>query len=276
VGARGGRGSGISCCGSSSRVRGVYSKVAVSHANRTSDPDNYTDEETFLDHLQRNPRLQPYEFWSLMADSTVIVQHIASVIIFICCFVGIYYTWISPVSVVSWGSLSTVIGWVFWDYWVGKEEAVKAKAQALADAAPVEDASSASSTSSLKDTQGLGLLLPNTSSTPRPGHSHSGSATSNVSASLATGTPSPGASSGAPPYGDSESSLSPRNKQRLATAKSAILIYCALLGLSPVLKSLTETTTSDSIWAMSTWLMCMNVFFFDYGGGTGAQYILAT
>ncbi|OCK76932.1 GPI2-domain-containing protein [Lepidopterella palustris CBS 459.81] len=243
-------------------------------------PDNYTDEETFLDHLQRNPRLQPYEFWSLMADSTVIVQHIASVSIFICCFSGIVQERVSPVVVVGWGSVGTVLGWALWDHWVGKEEVEAAKAQALADTIEVaEDASSASSTSSLKEPQGLGLQLSIGSTTPRLGHSHSASATSmnsNASASSYTGHPA-----GAPtfamytsnsPYGDLDTSLSPRNQQRLATAKSAILIYCALLGLSPILKSLTRSTTSDSIWAMSTWLMCMNVFFFDYGGGTGAQY----
>jgi hypothetical protein len=66
--------------------------------------------------------------------------------------------------------------------------------------------------------------------------------------------------------------LSPRAKQRLATAKSAILIYAALLGLSPILKSLTRSTTSDSIWAISAWLLMMNVAFFDYSAGTDAQY----
>lgn len=63
-----------------------------------------------------------------------------------------------------------------------------------------------------------------------------------------------------------------RAQQRIATAKSAVLIYAALLGLSPILKSLTRSTTSDSIWALSTWLLMMNVAFFDYTGGTGAQY----
>jgi hypothetical protein len=67
--------------------------------------------------------------------------------------------------------------------------------------------------------------------------------------------------------------LSLRTQQRLATAKSAMLIYAALLGLSPILKSLTRSTTSDSIWALSTWLLMMNVAFFDYSGGTGAQYV---
>ncbi|ORY05479.1 phosphatidylinositol N-acetylglucosaminyltransferas-like protein subunit C [Clohesyomyces aquaticus] len=183
-------------------------------------PDNYTDEATFLDHLQRNPRLQPYEFWSLMADSTVIVQHIASVAIFCCAFVGIYSKGVAPVSVVSWASFFTVLGWALWDYWVGQEEAEAAKTAAL------EEASAA-----------IGYY---------PSGYHG-------------------------PYVDSTSSLSPRNQQRLATAKSALLIYASLLGLSPILKSLTKSTTEDSIWAMSTWLLCINVAFFDYGGGTGAH-----
>ena len=67
------------------------------------------------------------------------------------------------------------------------------------------------------------------------------------------------------------SSLSPKMIERLATAKSAILIYFSLLGLSPILKSLTESTSIDSIWALSSWLMCINVFTFDYGAGPEAK-----
>ncbi|TAQ90335.1 hypothetical protein B7494_g1352 [Chlorociboria aeruginascens] len=76
---------------------------------------NYTDQDTFLEHLQRNPRLQPYDFWPLVFDSTVIVQHVCSVIIFIVCFVGIFQERVSPVAVVGWGSIATVLGWVLWD-----------------------------------------------------------------------------------------------------------------------------------------------------------------
>jgi phosphatidylinositol glycan class C protein len=54
---------------------------------------------------------------------------------------------------------------------------------------------------------------------------------------------------------------------RVSTVKSAILIYFTLLGLSPILKSLTRSTSSDSIWAMSFWLLAINIFFFDYSGG---------
>lgn len=60
-------------------------------------------------------------------------------------------------------------------------------------------------------------------------------------------------------------SYSPRVQSRLKTVKSALLIYFTLLGLSPILKSLTRSTSSDSIWAIATWLLIINIFFFDYG-----------
>ncbi|KAK5704729.1 glycosylphosphatidylinositol anchor biosynthesis [Elasticomyces elasticus] len=77
---------------------------------KQSYPDNYTDEETFLDHLQRNPRLRPYEFWPLVADSTIIVQHVCSVVIFVCCFTGIFQERVSPQTVVGWAMGGTVAG----------------------------------------------------------------------------------------------------------------------------------------------------------------------
>lgn len=171
------------------------------------DPDNYTDEKTFLDHLQRNPRLQPYEFWSLMADATIIVQHLASVVIFCCCFVSIFHNRVSPVAAVGWASVCTILGYLLWDYWIGQQ------------------------------------LTPST--TQR----------SDI----------PGGHINANPTASS------RYQQRLLTAKSAALIYAALLGLSPILKSLTRSTTSDSIWALSTWLLIINVAFFDYSSGSDAR-----
>src|ERR1700761_2400981 len=86
-------------------------------------PDNYTDTDTFLDHLQRNPRLRPYDFWSLVADSAVIVQHVCSVAIFVCAYAGIYQDRLSPVSVVTCGSVLTLGGWIVWDNWMGQQEA---------------------------------------------------------------------------------------------------------------------------------------------------------
>lgn len=267
------------------------------------DPDNYTDPPTFLSHLQRNPRLLPYDFWPLVADSTVIVQHISSVAIFICCFVGIIQERISPVSVVSWGSVGTVLGWVLWDFWVGQQEVAKVPIEAAllavgndggqADAAAAATAAAAASGASspalvgpaqsfqtkVSQGQSSGLIL-TTANLARGRHAHSLSQTSMNSVSSG---PSPTLSSPAIAtanfsnhshpftYSPSSSTLSPRNLQRLSTAKSAILIYCALLGLSPILKSLTKSTSSDSIWAMSCWLILTNIFFFDYGGGVGVK-----
>src|SRR5262249_40092238 len=115
--------------------------------------------ETFLDHLQRNPRLRPYDFWPLVADSTVIVQHVCSVVIFFCCFIGIYKKNVSPVSVVGWGSVCTILGWVLWDFWVRKEQE-EATRLVLESAAAVgsgaDDGSSFSSATSSVNTSSQG------------------------------------------------------------------------------------------------------------------------
>lgn len=241
-------------------------------------PDNYTDEETFLDHLQRNPRLQPYEFWALMADATVIVQHVASVAIFCCFFNAINHNKVSSDSIVRVASLLTVLGWGLWDYWMAQEEA-EAAGYAAAEIKVGEEASSSFSSNISKESRGLGLSL-SAANAKTPGHSRHASQTS-VATNLSTPPKSEQSTATAtsttfgyqPPYSKGSSSFSPRNQQRLATAKSAVLIYAALLGLSPILKSLTRSTTADSIWALSTCLLCINVAFFDYGGGTGAQYV---
>ncbi|MCJ1462101.1 hypothetical protein MMC07_000701 [Pseudocyphellaria aurata] len=277
---------------------GVYVVVAIVYtlfnAHQTNiDPDNYTDPPTFLSHYQR-PRPLPYDFWPLVADSTVIVQHISSVAIFVFCFVGIIQERISPVSVVSCGSVGTILGWVLWDFWVGQQEAAKVPIETLpignGDIMSADAGSGASSslsinlmnsTSPSKELQDQGLGLTLTTSNLSPGHSHSQSQTSILSASSgrsptlsiqSSTTPNFQTHNIPPTYEFPSCKVSLRNQQRLATVKSATLIYCALLGLSPILKSLTKSTTSDSIWAMSFWLMCINVFFFDYGGGVGVKY----
>ncbi|KAH7078594.1 phosphatidylinositol N-acetylglucosaminyltransferas-like protein subunit C [Paraphoma chrysanthemicola] len=174
-------------------------------------PDNYTDEATFLDHLQRNPRLQPYQFWSLMSDATIIVQHLSTVVIFCCCFVAIIQGKVSPVAVVVCASICTILAWMLWDYWTSQE-------------------------------------MNNLPSTP-------------IDVAIGPNGPTP----------KTETPRARQTQQRLTTAKSAALIYAALLGLSPILKSLTLSTTSDSIWAFSTWLLLINVASFDYSGRPGTQ-----
>lgn len=119
-------------------------------------------------------------------------------------------------------------------------------------------------------TLGLGLCLTTSNFSSHKGHSQSHFQTStssgpsptlaHLSSTLNLSAPS------------SMSVTAPLTHSRLTTAKSAILIYIALLGLSPILKSLTQSTTSDSIWAMTCWLMCINILFFDYSGGVGVKF----
>ncbi|KAK3943162.1 phosphatidylinositol N-acetylglucosaminyltransferase-domain-containing protein [Diplogelasinospora grovesii] len=289
---------------------------------KQSYPDNYTDQATFLENLQRNPRLQPYDFWPLVADSTVIVQHVCSVIIFIVCFVGIFQERVSPVSVVGWGSFATFIGWLLWDWWVGQEShdgagdglarsGSRGGGRGYGDFRPprrqdsglgLPTATANASTTSLSGTSNLpsaassstNLLqdhpqhsqrppLGSYNSTNRllvPRHADSASASSihsNASqTSIHTQTSTArvlGLGGNMDLYGEPSNrhrTTSPsrggRAYQRLSTIKSAILIYFTLLGLSPILKSLTRSTSSDSIWAMSFWLLAINIFFFDYSG----------
>lgn len=245
-------------------------------------PDNYTDEETFLDHLQRNPRMQRYEFWPLVADSTVIVQQVCAVVVFVCCFSGIIQERVSPVSVVTIGTVFTVLGWFLWDYWCGKEEALRPNVQEQGRADELKDAQSPKESD--RAAVGLGLNIAHSSSASLKLQDHSRSSSTN-SARFGTSSepttspkfnspkasvgPSVTRSSNVLPPDVATSQWSTRYQQRIATLKSALLIYCALLGLSPILKSLTKSTASDSIWAIAFWLMCINVFFFDYGGGVG-------
>ena len=267
-------------------------------------PDNYTDTEKFLDHLQR-PDLRPYEFWPLVADSTVIVQHFCSVALFVCAYAGIYQGRLSPLTVVSCGSIATIVGWVMWDYWMGQEEArelAELRAAKRSSGELVDDGSSTSSGNSAIPLQmnghanghlapkpgkkGLGLTLSTTNLTAKNasevakikhGQSASKSSFQSISPIDALNELSPieqfvdlrriisNPSVGARSVNTSSPTLSPRTQARLKTFKSALLIYFALLGLSPILKSLTKSTSSDSIWTLATVLLIINIFFFDYG-----------
>lgn len=56
--------------------------------------------------------------------------------------------------------------------------------------------------------------------------------------------------------------------------KSFLIIIFIILLLSPVLKSLTKSTSSDSIWALSLILCLANTIFHDYGvDTTSSQYM---
>lgn len=262
-----------------------------------TDPDNYTDQATFLENLQRNPRLKPYDFWPLVTDSTVILQHVCSVLIFVVCFVGIFQDRVSPVSVVSWSSVATFLGWILWERWVSEEEDLDGDAVTnTANTGPTTGAAPPPAGAANALARGGGSLRRrNRAASLRrplpPFRPDSGLFTANPSAASSSSNLLPARSQTAsttslgslpltslPRINSAELSMPPefeeesRVRQRLGTIKSALLIYCTLLGLSPILKSLTRSTSSDSIWAMSFWLLTVNVFSFDYSGGVGVKF----
>jgi phosphatidylinositol glycan class C protein len=284
----------------SRRRKGAWKKLLWV---KQSHPDNYTDEETFLDALQRNPRLQPYDFWPLVGESTVIVQQVCTMIVFVCCFSGIIQEKVSPVTIVSVGSVGTVLGWILWDMWVEQEQKDEPAFDMASEDRGRHDgpsrspsmkdlrrhAETPSRSPSQKDLASLGLHLAHANSASMTKSQISQSRRTSIQSVrlstiaephhqvAASGQNTPKLVAGEnenvfAPYSDPTSRWSPRTQRRLATAKSAVLIYCALLGLSPILKSLTKSTASDSIWAISFWLMCINVIFFDYGRGVGANF----
>ncbi|KAJ3894966.1 phosphatidylinositol N-acetylglucosaminyltransferase subunit C [Lentinula edodes] len=55
---------------------------------------------------------------------------------------------------------------------------------------------------------------------------------------------------------------------RVKTFKSSILIFLALMSLSPVLRTLSAATSSDSIWALSACLFLLNILLADYGSSS--------
>lgn len=159
------------------------------------------------------------------------------------------------------------MGWVLWDASPKEHESNRGPERTM------EEAGSSSSSvdgTGTKDNnnqvQGLGLTMASNNHPQRysAGFGDAFGATDPAISMVQQGGSHPQHESGRPLH------LSSRNRQRLSTVKSAFLIYFALLGLSPILKSLTKSTASDSIWAMSCWLLFMNIFSFDYGSGEGA------
>lgn len=142
-------------------------------------PDNFID-ESFLNGLQRNVNIQVTDFWSLVADSLPVSQHLSSVVIFASVFVSIYRNQLSCALVGFVSNVSAVAAFILWDFVLRK---------------PCNN-----------------RTFPN----------------------------------------------------YMGIVKSCILIVLTLAGLSPILMSLTKSTSPDSVWAIAVWLFLANVFFHEY------------
>lgn len=198
----------------------------------------------------------------------MIVQHVCSVIIFAVCFVGIHRMRVSPGAVVGWGSIGTFLGWLLWDRWVGQEESKPPVPPIFAHDPPA-------SSPILHQPNPASVSAPNLHSANLARHPYSASTSSIQPGSPTLQAPTPRYVPNHPSPGTA-ARFSPRTNLRLATAKSALLIYFTLLGLAPILKSLTQSTSEDSIWAMSFLLFTINIFFFDYSTPTPTSSLNAS
>lgn len=150
-------------------------------------PDNWVD-NSFLDKLQRNANVVAYDFWPLVADSTVLTQHLSSVVIFVASFISIYTRQLSPLTVIGVSTGLTALAYTFWSL---QELQLQREYRKL--------------------------------------------------------------------------------QSRRETAKSAMLIVLTILGLSPILNSLTLSSDSDSIWTIALYLFLANIVFHDYSTNASAN-----
>ncbi|PKS12119.1 hypothetical protein jhhlp_001417 [Lomentospora prolificans] len=312
-------------------------------------PDNYTDQATFLEQLQRNPCLQPYDFWPLVADTTIIVQHVCSVIIFIVAFVAIIQERVTHVSLVSYSSGLTFLGWLVWERWVADAEDREEEQIAAGNPPPTTTLARGGSrrrTGSIRRRAtllqearaiptGLGItttkenlnavsdrLQESSSMNHHPHHplrisangngapptvTSSSSATHLSSYSSSTTRPSSiptqrnyttttlntktngsATTNGTTTTTTTWHPASPRNRTSTIPGSPIPTPASPTAGASyhqvgphllhpprpvPILKSLTRSTSSDSIWAMCFFLLTINILFFDYSGDvSGANF----
>ncbi|KAJ1660428.1 glycosylphosphatidylinositol anchor biosynthesis [Dispira simplex] len=166
-------------------------------------PDNYVD-ASFLANLQKNVNFQSYDYFAVIRESTVITDHISSVVIFVAIFIQLYHRHLDPHILVMMGTVLTFLGVAVWEWRLANDST-----------APVGE------------------------NETREEHSTDG------------GTDHQSFQEGAPPL-------------RQSFMRLAIVFFLTLLGLSPILHTLTEDTSSDTIWAMSTCLIVTNILFHDY------------
>ncbi|KAJ2780822.1 glycosylphosphatidylinositol anchor biosynthesis [Coemansia javaensis] len=144
--------------------------------------DDYVD-STFLRELQKNANVRMYDYSAVVMQTTVVSQHISSIMVFIAVFINLYRGALTASTLLWCSSAATAVGVAAWDV--------------------------------------LGAAL----------------------------------------HTPVERIARPR------LIKGAVLFALLLFGLSPILRTLTEDTSSDTIWAMTVFFFCVNLAFHDYSTG---------
>lgn len=143
-------------------------------------PDNYVDRR-FLEELRKNICARKYQYWAVVFESSVVVQQLCSVCVFVITWWYMDEGLLAPQWLFVAGLVSSLVGYVLFDLVDGGE-----------------------------------------------GRKKSG-------------------------------------RTRWADLKSALVFISFTYGFSPVLKTLTESVSTDTVYAMSVFMLLGHLIFFDYG-----------
>lgn len=203
--------------------------------------DNYTD-SSFLSQLKRNSTVVTYSYWRLFRDFSLIGMHLSVIMSVILVFYGIYVLNWDPVKPTIISTTTTFIGFAIYVLTLKirrNRELInlqKRKIEQLSKRRQVSPFSRPNSQTSQSSIDTLDGTLNHVNSINVSRH--------DLNLEKYLTEPSP--------------------PDLFGTFKSSLLILLHLLTLSPVLKSLINSSASDSIWAISGWLCFLNMLFNDY------------
>lgn len=186
--------------------------------------DNYTD-TSFLSQLKTNSTVVTYSYWKLFKDFSLLVLHISVILCSLLVFYGIYELEWNPVRPAIMSTVLTVFGFIIYDL-------------------------------TLKIRRNRELINVQRWKIEQLAAQRARSPSSRSS--------SPFPSTPTKPVELEKYLTEPMPPDLFTTCKSSVLIILNMLTFSPVLKSLTNSSASDSIWVISAWLCILNVLFNDY------------
>lgn len=205
--------------------------------------DNYTD-SSFLSQLKRNSTVVRYSYRKLVSDFSLVALHLSLIMSVIVVFYGIYRLDWNPIKPAVLSSTLTMVGFVFYVVMLNmrrNDELIELQQFKIRQLYALSSSNSNN--------------MPNTNTSIKiniTGNEFDGNLDSDLDLDLDFN------------FNIEEYLTEPSPPDFFETFKSSLLTILYLLTLSPVLKSLTNSTSSDSIWALSAWLCLLNVMFNDY------------
>ena len=252
---------------------------------QTNLPDNLVDQH-FLQDLRCNVNVRSYGFMELVMKATVIVQHVCSVCMFLCIFIFRYQGAMGLSSLLLLDGLIALLILVLSAFYLvafarkedvqanGREFQINGSTFNLAEnqTSPIRQ----QATDHLNQEKDIRDLLHQTvttdNSTVDPLFKNQSTDTYSIESVTFTETSdtvNPSSLEGSDKGTDRCHTSTPSWTVLLLGLKTYSMFTCILLGLAPILKTLTEDTSSDTIWALAAVFFFLNMVFHDYARSDG-------